>query len=209
MRLDRAGAAEQSASPSAFALGPDPTPLSVRYAVPDCAALDGAGALRLAVDDGRRARELVVPLGRALAAGCDGRVVPGVAVLGVRVLGGSAVLADDGLSATGEVVVEVRSAGAEVLLVAVRPEVAGVLFDAPTLGPQEPALPAGARREVVVPFLVPFCPTLRPFGQVVVAVRGPEGTVREVRATVAADGEARRARDVDLDVVLRACTPAP
>jgi hypothetical protein len=183
--------------------------VSVRYAVSNCAALGAGGELRLAVvrpQDGRTG-DVVVPVADAVAAGCRPDVVPGVAVLGASVVAGAAELGEGGRSAAGSVTVEVVSAGAPVRLVAVSAEVPGVLFVSPSLGPDEPLLAAGDRRRVRVPFTVPFCPALRPLGRVVVTVRDDRDALRQLGFAVSADGEARVARDVDLDVVLRACSP--
>lgn len=180
--------------------------LSIRYAASRCRAVGPSAQVRLDAvrSDGARG-VLLVPVTDAVLAGCRPDVAPGVAVVGVRALGGDAVTGHGGRSASGSVVLEVLSAGAPVRLAAVSVEVAGAVFASPALAPDEPVLPAGARRELVVPFTVPFCPALRPRGRVNVVIRGDDQVLRVLGFSVAADGEARVARDVDLDQVLHAC----
>lgn len=182
--------------------------LSIRYAASRCQALGPGAQVRLdAVRSDGAEGVLVVHVADQVMAGCRQEVVAGVAVVGVRALGGDATPGHGGLSASGSVTLEVLSAGTPVRLVAVSVEVPGAVFVSPPLGPEEPVLPAGARRELVVPFTVPFCPALRPRGRVSVVVRGPDQVLRGLVFSVAADGEARVARDLDLDQVLQSCGP--
>lgn len=182
--------------------------LDVRYAVPDCTVLPTGVAVRLsAVRADGRTGSLVVPVSDAVAAGCRPAVVPGVAVVGVRLLRAQAERADGGLSASGTVVLEVASTGAGTTLVAAAAAVPGVLFVTPS-GPERP-LPTGSRRELPLSFTIPYCPAVRPRGRVVLTVLGAGPALREIGFAVSADGEARVHRDVDLDPVLQACSGGP
>lgn len=209
LQLTVAGSELRGVTPPAVRLRPGRSAeLTVRYAVRRCRLLGGAGELRLTAtaDDGARGL-VALPVADVVASGCRDRPVPGgVAVVGLRTVGSDVERADDGLSATGAVELEVVSYAAPVRLVAVAAEVPGALLVGPTNGPPEPLLAAGDRRTLRLPFTVPFCPALRPRGQVTVTVREPDDGLRRLSFAVAADGEARLVRDVDLSPVLGACT---
>lgn len=208
LQLTVDGAELRGVAPPAVRLRPGRgAELTVRYGVRRCRLLGETGVLRLTAtaDDGARGL-VTLPFADIVAAGCRARPLPaGVAVLGLRTVGADVVRADDGLSATGAVELEVVSYAAPVRLVALGAEVTGALLVGPTTGPAEPLLGAGDRRTLRLPFTVPFCPALRPRGQVTVTVREPDDVLRRLSFAVAADGEARLVRDVDLDPVLDAC----
>lgn len=180
----------------------------VRYAVRLCQQLGEAGELRLSLTGADAVGSVAVPFTDVVATGCRERpVAAGVAVVGVRIVGADFERSEDEQSATGAVTVEVVSSGAPVRLVAVGAEVTGALLVGPPLGPEEPLLAAGEQRAVRLSFTVPFCPALRPRGQLTVTVREPDDALRRLSFAVAADGEARLIRDVDLGAVLDACRP--
>jgi hypothetical protein len=176
--------------------------LAVPVSVRSCEQL-AAGSVLLAVRrPGEPAREVArrVPSG-ALRAGCGPPADARSVAVAVRAVEGRRRVEGEGVR--GVVAVEVTNLGADLELARVDAEVPGVITSSGSL-----RVPAGERGTVRLGFHVPVCADLRRTGRVVVTLRSPAVGTRELGFRATEDEEARTVRDLDLDVLLRACRGA-
>ncbi len=199
---------ERARTPRRLAPGDD-IELDVPFRVPVCSTVAASGVVRLGVTvDGRAPRVLELPVtgeppdrgidAAALTAGCRPTSTPYVVALAVEGVSGRAQGA--GGTARGELLIEVRNAGAAVRLVSVTGEVPGVLFVSQTDPARNRDTLPGERVSVPLPFVVPFCGDSPPRrGRLVVTVRDAAGVLRTVAFP------ADNASGVDLTLVFGAC----
>jgi hypothetical protein len=197
--LEVPGVVPRGAGPLRRVIDPDrAVEVSLAFAVPDCAKTGPTGVLRVAVTaQGRPERELGLPLGAEVTAGCRLTSLPSVVALAVESVTGQARAANG--AAGGELQVALHNHGGPVRLVSVTAEVPGVLFVSQTNPGDGRPTGVGERVRVPLPFLVPFCGGAVTSGRLLVTVRDASESLRQL----AFPAEPQTA--VDLTVVLTAC----